>query len=444
MNTVVAKFGGSSLADATQFRKVISIIKSDSRRKVIIVSAPGKRYPEDEKITDLLYTWQRQASQKLPYQEYMDKVWRRFEEIVSDLGLSFNVSEEIQRIEFLINTNELATPAYAASRGEYLCAQIMAEALGFRYVPAEDCLLFGQKGKLPSTYADTARILKYISNDYVVIPGFYYGAVEKDETVRIKTFSRGGSDLTGAIIAQAIDADLYENWTDVSGLLMCDPRIVSNPLPITEVTYRELRELSYMGANVFHEEAMFPVQRSGIPTNIRNTNNPDHPGTFLRNSIAINSTDRVITGIAGRQGFVVITVEKMLMNQEIGFARKILSILERLEISFEHMPGGIDTLSIIVDEKSIKDVLELVIRRIKRAVMPDNVKVSSSMAMIAVVGRGMASTPGIAAKIFSGVAARGINIQMINQGSSELSIILGVQNSDYEKAIQAIYASVVE
>lgn len=430
----VAKFGGSSLADAGQIQKVIEIINSDPQRKVIVVSAPGKRYPNDEKITDLLYVWQKNASRDLPYQEYMDKVRIRFAEIVQDLKVELDIVKEILQIEYVINSLN-GTAAYAASRGEHLCGLIVAQALGYKYIYPESCIHFTHSGK----YIQKDDLIhRCISNQDCVVPGFY-GAVEHDST-NIRTFTRGGSDLTGAILARALNADIYENWTDVSGLLMCDPRIVSNPLPIKEVTYGELRELSYMGANVFHEEAMFPVYEAKIATNIRNTNDPQHPGTMIYPNRSIEQS-RVITGIAGRGGFCVLTVTKMLMNKEIGFARKILSVLEDQGISFEHMPGGVDTLSIIIDQQALGDKVDLVISKINHAVKPDTIKLSEHMAMIAVVGRSMASSPGIAARIFSAVAKQNINIRMINQGSSELNIIIGVEEKDREKAIRAIYES---
>ncbi len=432
----VAKFGGSSLANSAQIRKVIDIIKSDPQRTVIVVSAPGKRNSEDDKITDLLYMWQKHASTGLDYLGYMNKVHVRFFEIVQGLGIDFDITKEIKRIEHVLN-NLNGSPAYAASRGEYLCARIIAQAIGFDYIHPEDCIRFTHSGKY---IREDEKIIQCVSGKNCVIPGFY-GAVQHDST-NIRTFSRGGSDLTGAIVARALNADVYENWTDVSGLLMCDPRIIADPLPIKEVPYRELRELSYMGANVFHEEAMFPVHEANIPTNIRNTDEPDHPGTMILPSRQ-STQDRIITGIAGRGGFVIITVNKMLMNKEIGFARKILSVLENREISFEHMPGGVDTLSIIIDKKVLGEKLDLIISEIKEAVSPDTIKISDNMAMIAVVGGSMTSTPGIAARFFSALAQQSINVRMINQGSSDISIIIGVEEQDCENAIRAIYRSIM-
>lgn len=446
----VAKFGGSSLANADQVQKVLNIIRSDQNRRVIVVSAPGARHTGDEKVTDLLYQWYDHAIEGLPYQEYMHKVHERFDQIIRGLGISFDIDNVIQRIEHIIN-QPTKSRAYAASRGECICAQIVAQALGFTYIPAEDCIRFNVFGE---HIREDDRIREIISDRDVVIPGFYGGVMNCPSQIR--TFPRGGSDLTGAIVARALHADIYENWTDVSGLRACDPRIVSDPRVIQEAIYSELREMTYMGANVFQEEAMFPVWESNIPTNIRNTNKPEHPGTMIYSDLARNP-DQVITGIAGRTGFVVITIDKMRMNNEIGFARKILTILEDMDISLEHMPSGIDTLSIIIDknkiasatevkkgvdkEKLVEGRLNTVVLQIQESVQPQTIKVSDNMSMIAVVGRSMASTPGIAAKIFSALATAGINIRMINQGSSELNIILGVDESDYEHAIRAIYAS---
>ena len=430
----IAKFGGSSLADARQFKKVINIIRRDRGRKIIVVSAPGKRNSSDQKITDLLYEWRRLVSLRLSYEEVRMIVAKRYIEIARDLCVSINMEVEILKIESNINAG--ASPAYAASRGEYLNGKILAMELGYEFVDPATCIKFDSAGRY---VCDDLLLQKTIGNKSVVIPGFY----GSDEDGSIKTFSRGGSDITGAIVARAMNASLYENWTDVPGLLMADPRIVVSPLPITTVTYRELRELSYMGANVFHEEAMFPVQEVGIPTNIRDTNNPSHPGTMIVSSTELSCDNRLITGIAGREHFTVITIEKVLMNQEIGFVRKVLAVLEENSVSFEHIPSGIDSLSIIIDEQFLEEKLEVITEQIENAVRPNSIKTYADMAMVAIVGRTMAFTPGIASRVFTAVAKQEINVRMINQGSSELNIIVGVEGKDYKKTIQAIYSAFV-
>ena len=431
----VVKFGGSSLADSIQFKKAIEIIRSDPSRTVVIVSAPGKRNFSDTKITDLFYEWVRNEKEGFSCKDVSETIEQRYLEIVEGLGLKFDVKTEIKRIGHIIQSLQCCTATYEASRGEYLSGRIMAEALGFDFVHPEDCIRFEEFGDKHIKEDDHVR--EIIGDRKVVIPGFYGAVIHRSE--KIRTFSRGGSDLTGAIIARALGAEVYENWTDVSGLLMCDPRIVSDPPFISEVTYKEVRELSYMGANVFHEEAMFPVQEAGIPTNIRNTDDPTHPGTFIRSYLPPLSDGHVITGIAGRRGFTIITIEKMLMNKEIGFARKVLSVLEDEEISFEHMPGGIDTLSIVINNDLISDKREGLMAGIREAVDWDTIKTSSDIALIAIVGRRLLEKPETTSMIFSALAKHEISCQLITQGSSELSIIIGVDGDQYESAIRAIY-----
>ena len=428
----VSKFGGSSLADANQIKKAIAIIQADPERAYIVVSAPGKRNLLDEKITDLFSDWHKgdQTSAK----QAKDIILARYSEIVSELGISFDLTEELAEIEFKIDQG--ASKDYAISRGEYLNGKIMALALNFDFVDAESCIFFYGDGK---PIKNDPKIREIIQGRRVVIPGFY-GIAPSGE---VKTFSRGGSDITGAIIARAVGAKLYENWTDVSGLLMADPRVVHQPKQIHSITYRELRELTYMGANVFHEEAMFPVQEAGITTNIRNTNNPNDSGTYIVNRKDTDHDKGSIVGLAGRKNFTVITIEKIMMNQQVGFVRRMLTVLEENEISFEHMPSGIDTLSIIIDDKQLNGKLEKIVRQIKLECLPDTLEVYPNMAMIAVVGRTMVHVPGMAAKIFTAVANEKINIRMINQGSSEISIILGVENDDYENTVRAIYKTFV-
>lgn len=431
----VSKFGGTSLADDNQIKKAIAIIQSDSDRQYVVVSAPGKRNPQDQKITDLLYEWHRHHELRLSLDEIRQIISSRYEEIVRSLGVNFNLKNEFDEIDRRIDGG--ASVDYVASRGEYLCGKIVAAALGYDFVDPATCIHFDERGRYRP--ADE-RLRSVLEGRKAVIPGFY-GSLPDGS---IKTFSRGGSDITGAIVARAIEASLYENWTDVSGLLMADPRVVKNPRQINVVTYRELRELSYMGANVFHEEAMFPVQEVGIATNIRNTNDPSNPGTYVVAESNRREDTNIIVGVAGRKNFTVITVEKVMMNQQVGFVRRILTVLEANEISFEHMPSGIDTLSIIIDDRQLNGKLDKVVREIMAACSPDTIEVYPNMAMIATVGRAMIHTPGIAAKIFAAIADKGTNIRMINQGSSEISIIIGVENDDFENAVRAIYGAFVK
>lgn len=430
-----SKFGGTSLADANQIKKALAIIQSDAECKYIVVSAPGKRNPRDRKITDLLYEWHRQHELRLSSEEILQIIGDRYGEIVRDLKINFDIASELAEIGRKIKDG--ASADYAASRGEYLMGKIMAAALSCSFVDPASCIHFDDYGR----YRQNDEQLRFVLGERrAVIPGFY-GSMPDGS---IKTFSRGGSDITGAIVARAVGANLYENWTDVSGLLMADPRVVENPRQINIVTYRELRELSYMGANVFHEEAMFPVQEAGIATNIRNTNDPGNQGTCVVAESNRRENANVIVGIAGRKNFTVITVEKVMMNQQVGFVRRILTVLEVNEISFEHMPSGIDTLSIIIDDRQLNGKLEKVVREIKEECSPDTIESCPNMAMIAIVGRAMIHTPGVAAKIFDAIANKNINIRMINQGSSEISIVVGVENGDYENAVRAIYGAFVK
>ena len=430
MKVTVAKFGGTSLADPGQFKKVIAIIKSDPARQYIVVSAPGKRDSNDRKVTDLLYQVHMLSAEGLPYLTVLNKIEERYQEIVDGIGLKFDVKAEIASINRAIIRN--ASRDYVASRGEYLNGMILAGALGYEFLDPVKCIFLDHFGRYKE---QDDRLKKYLEKGNVVIPGFY-GQGPDD----VKTFSRGGSDITGAIVASVVRASLYENWTDVPGLLTADPRIVARPRVIDTVTYRELRELSYMGADVFHEEAMFPVHKAKIPTNILNTNDPMAPGTHI-----VVDADHIkplgpVTGVAGRKGFTVITLEKGLMNSQKGFALKVLTALERNEVSLEHMPGGIDTLSVVIDDRELEGKLDAVVAWIKRDCEPDTIEAWVGMAMVAVVGRGMVHSPGIAARVCGALAKESISIRMINQGSSELNIIVGVENSDYKNAIRAIHA----
>lgn len=428
----VVKFGGSSLASAEQFKKVKSIIQGDDTRRYVIPSAPGKRYAKDTKITDLLYQCYEMMEQGREYQSVLRKIQDRYEEIIKGLGLKLSLDEEFRKIQEQFQKK--AGMDYAASRGEYLNGMVLAEYLEFTFVDAASVIFFREDGTL--NVEKTNRSLKECLGkiEYAVIPGFY-GAME-DGT--IKTFSRGGSDVSGSLVARGIHADMYENWTDVSGFLVADPRIINNPEVIETITYRELRELAYMGASVLHEEAIFPVRSEGIPINIRNTNAPEEKGTMIVESTCRKSK-YTITGIAGKKGFASINVDKDLMNSEIGFCRKVLSVFEDQGLSFEHMPSGIDTMTIFVNQSDFEEKEQQVISGIHRAVHPDVIEMESEMALIAVVGRGMKETRGTAGRIFSALAHARVNVKMIDQGSSELNVIIGVKNNDFETAIRAIY-----
>lgn len=428
----VVKFGGSSLASARQFKKVGDIIRSDKARRYVIPSAPGKRSSKDEKVTDMLYACYDAASTGGSYKKLLNKIKDRYHEIINGLDLNLNLDHEFERIEE--NFLGGAGRDYAASRGEYLNGIVMANYLGYEFIDAAEVIFFDDKGNFEAdlTNQELAERLEHV--DRAVIPGFYGSKHDGS----IKTFSRGGSDVTGSIVARAIHADLYENWTDVSGFLVTDPRIVENPEVIETITYKELRELSYMGASVLHEDAIFPVRKEGIPINIRNTNKPEDKGTLI-----VESTCRkphyTITGVAGKKGFCAINIEKAMMNAEVGFGRKVLEVFEKYGISFEHMPSGIDTMTIMVHQDEFVEYEQSVIAGIHRAVEPDSVELESDLALIAVVGRGMKATRGTAGRIFSALAHARINVKMIDQGSSELNIIIGVRNDDFESAIRAIY-----
>lgn len=428
----VVKFGGSSLASAKQFKKAANIIRSDKSRHYVVPSAPGKRNDSDDKVTDLLYSCYDAASQGAVYGKLFTRIRDRFVQIIDGLDLNLNLDFEFKTIEESFLSGKGCD--YAASRGEYLNGLIMAAYLGYEFIDAAEVIFFDEEGNfLPDkTNEELSDRLSHVER--AVIPGFY-GSMPNGE---IKTFSRGGSDITGSLVAKAICADLYENWTDVSGFLVTDPRLVPNPVPIEIITYRELRELAYMGASVLHEDAIFPVRKEGIPINIRNTNKPDAPGTLI-----VESTCRkpkyVITGIAGKKGFCAINIEKAMMNAEIGFGKKVLDVFDQYGISFEHMPSGIDTMTIFVHQPEFENLEQSVIAGIHRAVSPDSVELESDLALIAVVGRGMKSARGTAGRIFSALAHANVNVKMIDQGSSELNIIIGVTNEDFEPAIRAIY-----
>lgn len=428
----VVKFGGSSLASARQFKKVGDIIRADKTRRYVIPSAPGKRNSKDTKVTDMLYECYAAASAGASYKKILEAIKARYQEIIDGLELNLNLDHEFATIEE--NFVKGIGKDYAASRGEYLNGLVMANYLGYEFIDAAEVIFFDEHGNFEAelTNKELSERLEHV--DRAVIPGFYGSKHDGS----IKTFSRGGSDVTGSIVARAIHADLYENWTDVSGFLVTDPHIVENPEVIETITYKELRELAYMGAGVLHEDAIFPVRKEGIPINIRNTNRPEDKGTLI-----VESTCRkpryTITGIAGRKGFCAINIEKAMMNSEVGFGRKVLGVFEKFGISFEHMPSGIDTMTIMVHQDEFEEYEQSVIAGIHRAVEPDLVDLEADLALIAVVGRGMKGTRGTVGRIFSALAHARINVKMIDQGSSELNIIIGVKNSDFETAIKAIY-----
>ena len=432
MNTIVTKFGGSSLADANQFRKVKGIISSNTNRKVVIPSAPGKRNSKDFKITDLLYLCHAHIESSIPLDDVFNLVSNRYKDIVSDLNLTLDIDFYLNKIKEDLENG--ASKDYAASRGEYLNGIILANYLDFEFVDAKDVILFNKYGCVDTeaTYSKLQNILK--ENTKAVIPGFY----GSDINGNIITFSRGGSDVTGALVSASINAELYENWTDVSGFLMADPRIVKNPMQIKKITYRELRELSYMGASVLHEESVFPVRNAGIPINIKNTNMPEDPGTLIVKDME-PSYSNPVKGIAGKKDFTVISIEKAMMNSELGFCRKVLSVLEQNCISFENMPSGIDTVCVVISDAQLKNKTDILVEEIRRTCNPDSVVVHPNMALIATVGSGMSSNKGVAAKIFTALSEANVNIRMIDQGSSEINILIGIENEDFEKGINAIY-----
>ena len=440
MSIKVVKFGGSSLADAEHFRKVAAIVKADPARRYVVPSAPGKRYSDDVKVTDMLYTCYQMIREKKSMQEvddYYKNITERYDSIIRDLGLDFDLSGEYEYIKNAM----LHRPGrdFVASRGEYLSGLILAKYLGFPFIDAENVIFFKENGSFDQEKTDRVLSAELAQYRHAVIPGFY--GCSANGTV--KTFSRGGSDITGSIVARAAGASLYENWTDVSGFLMTDPRIVKDPCTIETITYRELRELSYMGATVLHEDAVFPVRSAGIPINIRNTNRPEDKGTMIVSSTTHYDTERVITGIAGKKDFSVINIEKDMMNAEIGFGRKVLEILEENGISFEHLPSGIDTMSVVTSTTALEGKRERILQAICRSVSPDSVTIEDGLALVAVVGRGMVKAKGTAARVFDALASKGINIRMIDQGSSELNIIVGIAQDEYLDAIRAIYEEFV-
>ena len=433
----VVKFGGSSLANAEQFQKVGDIIRSDESRRYVVPSAPGKRFDEDIKVTDMLYGCYDAASKGEDITEKLNAIKERYYEIIKGLGLSLSLEDEFKKIDEDFRAQ--AGIQYAASRGEFLNGKIMAAYLGYEFIDAAEVIVFDENGNFDGD--ETHKILseRLENTERAVIPGFY--GAKPDGS--IQTFSRGGSDITGSIVAKAVHADMYENWTDVSGFLIADPRIIKNPKPIDVITYRELRELSYMGATVLHEDAIFPVRAAGIPVNIKNTNCPQDRGTMIVSETA-EPCEHIITGIAGKKGMSVINIEKDKMNSEVGFGRNVLRALEKSNVSFEHMPSGVDTMSVVIQTDKLAGKETTILDEIRSRVHPDQLYIESNLALIAVVGRGMKSARGTAAILFTALADARVNIKMIDQGSSELNIIIGVAEEDFEVAMKAIYNAFIK
>lgn len=437
----VVKFGGSSLCDAEHFKMAAAIVRADESRRYVVPSAPGKRFGGDIKVTDMLYEFHRLVRERAPIEEtdaYFDRICERYYTIIDELGLDFDISHEMLYIKNAITGR--AGRDYAASRGEYLSGLILAKYLGYDFIDAENVIYFTDTGAFDADRTQEIMSAELAQHERAVIPGFY--GIMPNETV--KTFSRGGSDVTGSIVARAAEADLYENWTDISGFKMADPRIVDDPLTIKTITYRELRELSYMGATVLHEEAIFPVRYAGIPINIRNTLRPQDPGTMIVAAAQDYDSEHVITGVAGKRGFTVITLEQDMMNSEPSFGRRVLEIFEEYGITFEHLPSGIDTMSVVLETATLEGRRDRILNALRRALRPDSITVEDNVALIAVVGRGMVKARGTAARIFAAISAAGVNIRMIDQGSSELNIIIGVEEHDFENALRAIYSEFVK
>ena len=435
----VAKFGGSSVAGADQFKKVKAIIQEDPARRIVIVSAAGKRSSSDHKLTDLLYLCHAHLTYGVPGDNILQLIQDRFAEIRSDLGLQYDVESDFAALRSRLSRDTTADEL--VSRGEYFTARLMAEYLDYDFVDAADCVFFGFDGQLDleKTYAAIKEAAA--KGRGIVIPGFY-GSLPSG---KIRVMSRGGSDISGALAAAAVDADVYENWTDVSGILMADPRIVKDPAPIEYITYSELRELAFMGASVLHEDSVQPVKEKGIPLNIRNTNDPEHPGTMIQDRFEVDvDPSRIITGITGKKDFSIITIFKRGLTSQVGILRRILSVLERHSISVDFVPNGIDNVSLVIPSSTIAPHLYGILADLQQQLEPDNITIQDQIAIVTAVGHRMAFRPGVSGRIFAALGQAGINIRMINQGPDELNIIFGVDNKDYTKAIQVLYNSFIK
>lgn len=437
MGAKVAKFGGSSVADALQIEKIKNIVEKDGNIKYVVVSAPGKRFSEDSKVTDLLYLCKTHIEHRIPYEQIFQVICDRFMAAEVNLGVDIDLNSEFDEIRKNLEDN--ATADYIASRGEYLNAKLIAAYLGYDFVDSKTMIRFDEKGRFMEDLTNREIAKELANHETAVIPGFY--GLKVDGT--IKTFSRGGSDITGALVARAVEAEVYENWTDVSGFLMADPRIVKDPKPISSISYKELRELSYMGASVLHEDAIYPARVANIPINIRNTNKPEDPGTIITANPSGHEDGQIISGIAGSKDFTVIGIYKNLMSGERGFIRRLTAILEDNDMSIEHIPSGIDTLSVVLSNEALDGKLDEILDEFDRQLKPDHIEVFEDMALIATVGAGMSFRPGVSARLFSALAEAGVNIRMIDQGSSEMNIIVGVENKDFETAIRSIYKAFV-
>lgn len=439
MGIKVAKFGGSSVADGIQLTKMKNIIEADSDRKYIVVSAPGKRFDGDSKVTDLLYLCKTHIDHNLPHDQLFQVIADRYMAVLINLGVKLDLNRYFDEIRENLRKNPSAD--YVASRGEYLSAILVAAFLGYDFVDTAGLIQFDAKGRFLSEETNAALKAELAKHERAVIPGFYGSGPDGE----IRTFSRGGSDITGSLVARAVDADVYENWTDVSGFLCADPRIVKNPKQISSISYKELRELSYMGASVLHEDAIYPARMGNIPINIRNTNKPDDPGTMITDDMSLlTREERVVTGIAGSKDFTVVGLYKNMMSSEKGFVRRILGILDDYDIQFEHLPSGIDTVSVVMADKNVDGRLDELLEEFQSRLRPDSIDVIHDIALIATVGHGMDRRAGTSARLFTALANAGVNIRMIDQGSSEMNIIVGVENKDFETAIRAIYAEFVE
>ncbi|MBQ3253820.1 MAG: aspartate kinase [Acholeplasmatales bacterium] len=432
---VVTKFGGSSLSCATQFAKVKNIVTSDPKRKIVVCSALGKRTSTDAKITDTLYILHAHLKHSVPYEDVWKMLFDRFIGVQEELGIDYDIKLELDKLYSELNKN--ISLDYLVSRGEYLTAKLMSKYLGYEFVDAKDLLRYNYDGKLDETLTEKNVKLAFSKYGKIVVPGFY-GAYPNDS---IKLLSRGGSDVTGAILAKCINASVYENWTDVSGILAADPRIVDNPAPIKEITYAELRELSYMGFSVLHEETVFPVQQLSIPINLRNTNDPENPGTFIKNECT--DTSNIVTGIAGKKDFLSVNIAKDHMSNEVGFLRKALSIFEKYNISVEHVPSGIDSFSVVVNKGCIERCQFELVTDLKQELNAD-VTIQSDIALVAIVGRNMAKRSGVCASIFQTLGKEKINVKLLAQGPSELNIIIGVDVKDYEITLKSLYNSLIK
>ena len=437
MGIKVVKFGGSSLCDAEHFKKVREIVLDDPARCYVVPSAPGKRFDGDEKVTDLLYRCYRMVELNQSHEEVFARIADRYLSIVEELGIDFDMRPILSETCDAIRRRRSVD--FAASRGEYLCGIVLAKYLGWDFIDPVDVIKFDRRGAFAAEWTNEMLMRAMEDHPRAVIPGFYGSYPNGD----VHTFSRGGSDVSGAIVARAAEADVYEHWTDVNGFLMADPRVVDNPRTIRQLTYRELRELSYMGATVLHEEAIFPVHKAGIPTNIRNTNNPEDPGTLIVAQPTEESFATPITGIAGHKDFTLITIDKAMMNAEYGFGRRVLQALEDFDVSFEHLPTGIDTMCVIVSDRELSTRKDQIIQRIRQTCQPDSIEIQSGLALIATVGYGMVRRRGTAAKLFKALYEADVNVRMIDQGSSELNIIVGVDTADFETAMRAIYHAFV-